>query len=84
MLGRGSNLLVADGGFPGLAVLVGEAVDDIVIDGTTVTAGAGVYLPVLARRTVAQIFAQRARCPRRRWKVVQAIVWLAALLHDGG
>ena len=53
VVGRGSNLLVADGGFPGLAVLVGEAVDDIVIGGTTVTAGAGVYLPVLARRTVA-------------------------------
>lgn len=52
VLGKGSNLLVADGGFPGLAVvLTGDAFSLIDIDGVTVRAGGGVSLPVLARRT---------------------------------
>ncbi len=53
VVGRGSNLLVADRGFAGVAVVLGEYANEIVIDGTTVRAGASVFLPVLARQTVA-------------------------------
>ncbi|MEM8905357.1 MAG: UDP-N-acetylmuramate dehydrogenase [Actinomycetota bacterium] len=53
VLGRGSNVLVADGGFPGVAVVLGAGFDEIEIDATTVRAGGAVSLPVLARRTVA-------------------------------
>jgi UDP-N-acetylmuramate dehydrogenase len=53
VVGKGSNLLVADAGFPGLAVVLGEAYARIEIEGTTVRAGGAVPLPVLARRTVA-------------------------------
>lgn len=51
VLGRGSNLLVADGGFPGVAVALPDAADDVDISGVDVVAGGGVSLPVLARRT---------------------------------
>lgn len=55
VVGRGSNMLVADGGFPGVAVSVAQMTDEIGIDTGTarVTAGGGVALPVLARRTAA-------------------------------
>jgi UDP-N-acetylmuramate dehydrogenase len=67
VLGRGSNLLVADRGFPGLVVsLSGEEAfgaitilpeeDDIVVGGGAglrVRAGGAVALPVLARQTAA-------------------------------
>ena len=53
VVGRGSNLLVADRGFAGLAVVLGEFATEIAIDGTSVRAGASVFLPVLARQTVA-------------------------------
>jgi UDP-N-acetylmuramate dehydrogenase len=56
VLGRGSNLLVADGGFPGIAVtLHAEAFGAIEVQGGhTVLAGGAVFLPVLARRTAAE------------------------------
>ena len=54
VVGRGSNLLVADGGFGGLAVQLGQAFEKVRAEGTTVVAGAGVSLPVLARRTVTE------------------------------
>jgi UDP-N-acetylmuramate dehydrogenase len=53
VLGRGSNLLVADAGFPGLALTMGEGFATIDIDGTRVRAGAALSLPVLARQTAA-------------------------------
>jgi UDP-N-acetylmuramate dehydrogenase len=53
VVGRGSNLLVADTGFRGVAVRLGDAFATIDIDGTTVRAGGAVSLPVLARRTAA-------------------------------
>jgi UDP-N-acetylmuramate dehydrogenase len=59
VVGRGSNLLVADRGFPGIVVSLSEFADRIALgpadgDGRViVTAGAGVALPVLARRTAA-------------------------------
>lgn len=53
VVGKGSNLLVADAGFAGLAIRLGEPFADIAIDGTTVRAGAAASLPVVARRTAA-------------------------------
>jgi UDP-N-acetylmuramate dehydrogenase len=53
VVGRGSNLLVADGGFGGVVVVLDKGFDDIVIDGTSVHAGAAASLPVVARRTAA-------------------------------
>jgi UDP-N-acetylmuramate dehydrogenase len=52
VVGKGSNLLVADAGFPGLALALGEAFAGIDIDGTRVRAGGAAALPVVARRTV--------------------------------
>jgi UDP-N-acetylmuramate dehydrogenase len=53
VVGKGSNLLVADSGFPGLAVALGDAFAAISVEGTIVTAGGAAALPVVARRTVA-------------------------------
>jgi UDP-N-acetylmuramate dehydrogenase len=60
VIGRGSNMLVADEGFSGIAVSIAGFADHIVFppagDSTPdpmVTAGGGVALPVLARRTAA-------------------------------
>ena len=54
VVGRGSNLLVADTGFPGIAVSVADLAADIeVLDGDVVRAGGAVALPTLARRTAA-------------------------------
>jgi UDP-N-acetylmuramate dehydrogenase len=53
VVGKGSNLLVADRGFDGLALVLGESFASIDVDGTRVRAGGAVALPVLARRTVA-------------------------------
>ena len=53
VVGRGSNLLVADAGFAGIAVSLTELADHVELAGTDVMAGAAVALPVLARRTAA-------------------------------
>ena len=53
VVGRGSNLLVADTGFAGIAVSLGGLCTDIDIADHSVVAGGAVALPVLARRTVA-------------------------------
>jgi UDP-N-acetylmuramate dehydrogenase len=53
VIGRGSNLLVADGGFPGLAVSLGSGFDRLDVAGTEVRCGAALSLPVLARRSAA-------------------------------
>lgn len=54
-IGRGSNMLVSDGGFAGLVVGLGDLVTTIEIDAPAarVTASAGVALPVLARKSAA-------------------------------
>jgi UDP-N-acetylmuramate dehydrogenase len=58
VLGKGSNLLVADAGFPGLVVRLTGSFADIVLPAPegpgerVVRAGGAVGLPVLARRTV--------------------------------
>ncbi len=55
VIGRGSNLLIADSGFRGLALSIAGIANGIDIDteNARVTAGSGVLLPVLARRTAA-------------------------------
>jgi UDP-N-acetylmuramate dehydrogenase len=54
IVGRGSNLLVADAGFPGLAIVLGDEFATIEsLPDHRVRAGAAVQLPVLARRTAA-------------------------------
>jgi UDP-N-acetylmuramate dehydrogenase len=51
VLGNGSNLLVADDGTSGV-VLALDAIDEVTIAGTVVTAGAGADLPKVARACV--------------------------------
>jgi UDP-N-acetylmuramate dehydrogenase len=53
VVGKGSNLLVADAGFSGLALVLGDAFSGVEVQDTLVEAGAAAALPVVARRTVA-------------------------------
>jgi len=53
VVGRGSNLLVADAGFAGIAISLAAMAEWIEFHDTVVHAGAAVALPVLARRCVA-------------------------------
>lgn len=53
VVGRGSNMLVADEGFAGVVVSLATMAEWIEFHGTVVHAGAAVALPVLARRCVA-------------------------------
>lgn len=53
VVGKGSNLLVLDGGFPGVAVHLGDDFGRIDIDGSNVIASGAAALPVVARRTAA-------------------------------
>ena len=53
VLGQGSNLLVADAGFPGLVVVLGAGLERVDVQATTVRAGGAAKLPVVARRTAA-------------------------------
>ena len=52
VVGRGSNLLVADRGFDGLAVALGSRLARFEIAGETVEAAGGALLPVVARASV--------------------------------
>lgn len=53
VVGKGSNLLVADAGFPGLALALGGTFAAIDVSEGTVRVGGATDLPVLARRTAA-------------------------------
>jgi UDP-N-acetylmuramate dehydrogenase len=53
VVGRGSNLLVSDRGFDGIAVKLGDGLSAVDIEGTVVRAGGATSLPVLSRRTAA-------------------------------
>ncbi len=53
VVGKGSNLLVLDGGFAGVVVHLGDGFGRVDIDGTTVVAAGAAALPVVARRTAA-------------------------------
>ena len=53
VIGNGSNLLVADAGFRGLAIVLGRAFDFVVLLGNELRAGGATRLPVAARRSAA-------------------------------
>ncbi len=55
MIGRGSNLLVADAGWPGLTLVLSGALSEVTIDTDTgdVRTGGAASLPVVARQSVA-------------------------------
>ena len=48
VIGCGSNLLVSDAGFRGLIIEIGRRMSSVSLDGTSLRAGAGVRLSVLA------------------------------------
>jgi UDP-N-acetylmuramate dehydrogenase len=50
VVGKGSNLLVSDAGFAGVAVVLGPPFAEVEVDGTRVVAGGAAALPVVARR----------------------------------
>ena len=52
VIGRGSNLLVSDDGFAGVAIMLGGSFGEISIAGSTVVAGGVAKLPVVARASV--------------------------------
>ncbi len=55
VVGKGSNLLVSDAGFPGIAVVLADGFDVVEIDAEgLVVAGGAVAYPVLARTTAHQ------------------------------
>jgi UDP-N-acetylmuramate dehydrogenase len=51
ILGLGSNLLVKDGGFPGMVIRMGKGLDKFEMKGAIASVGAGMPTPILARRT---------------------------------
>jgi UDP-N-acetylmuramate dehydrogenase len=51
VLGGGTNVLVRDGGIRGLTIRLAKSLTDVEIEGTNVTADAGVLYPVLANTT---------------------------------
>lgn len=53
VIGKGSNMLVADRGFDGLAIVLGEHFASVEVEGVVVRCGAASALPVVARRTAA-------------------------------
>lgn len=53
VVGKGSNLLVADEGFAGIVVVLGPAFATVAVEGAVVRAGGAASLPVVARRTAA-------------------------------
>jgi UDP-N-acetylmuramate dehydrogenase len=57
VLGLGSNLLVKDGGFPGMVIRMGKGLDRFEMKGATAIVGAGMPTPILARRTADAGFA---------------------------
>ncbi|HEX4903410.1 MAG TPA: UDP-N-acetylmuramate dehydrogenase [Acidimicrobiales bacterium] len=52
VVGNGSNLLVAEAGFPGIALHLGDRFAGVHVEGTTVRAGGAALLPVVARQSV--------------------------------
>lgn len=53
VLGRGSNVLMADTGWPGVAVVLGRAFRGVDVEGEIVRAGAAEPMPALARTCAA-------------------------------
>ena len=81
VIGRGSNMLVADRGFDGIAVALGEPFTEIThdADAGTIRSGGATLLPVLARRSVA------LGCTGLEWMVgVPGTVGGAVRMNAGG
>jgi UDP-N-acetylmuramate dehydrogenase len=57
VLGLGSNVLVKDGGFPGIVIRMGKGLDRFEMKGATAIVGGGMPTPILARRTAEAGFA---------------------------
>ena len=53
MIGNGSNLLIADSGFDGIAISLCDMASQLSYDGVRVKAGAAVLLPQMSRRLAA-------------------------------
>ena len=51
VVGRGSNMLVADGGWPGIVLQLGQPFRRVEVEGTELEAGAATPLPSLAARS---------------------------------
>ncbi len=51
IFGAGSNMLISDSGFSGIAISLGETFSQIEIKGNEVLVGGGAFLPVVARQT---------------------------------
>ncbi|MCH5276094.1 MAG: UDP-N-acetylmuramate dehydrogenase [Lachnospiraceae bacterium] len=49
VIGNGSNLLVGDGGYPGIILQIGDCCNKIVVQGNRIHAQAGAYLSQVAR-----------------------------------
>lgn len=49
VMGKGTNLLVRDGGYRGVVIRLSDGFDQITVDGTRLTAGAGASLAAVAR-----------------------------------
>ncbi|MCR5134529.1 MAG: UDP-N-acetylmuramate dehydrogenase [Clostridiales bacterium] len=52
--GNGSNILVKDGGFPGVIIKIADGFSDIETDGTKIRAGAGALLSAISREVARQ------------------------------
>lgn len=52
VVGKGSNLLVTDAGFPGLVLALGDHFARVDVEGSVVRAGGAAALPIVARQTV--------------------------------
>ena len=57
VLGLGSNVLIRDGGFPGLVVKIAKGLDAVSHRAGTWKVGAGLPVPLLARKTAEEGFA---------------------------
>ncbi|HZM40695.1 MAG TPA: UDP-N-acetylmuramate dehydrogenase [Acidimicrobiales bacterium] len=79
VVGKGSNLLVSEAGFDGVAVVLGDGFAGVDIDGTRVRAGGAAALPVVARQTV------RASLTGFEWAVgVPGSIGGAVRMNAGG
>jgi UDP-N-acetylmuramate dehydrogenase len=79
VVGRGSNLLVADRGFAGIAVQLGAAFATFDLDGCVATIGGATSLPVAARRSAS------AGCTGFEWAVgVPGSLGGAVRMNAGG
>jgi len=80
VLGRGSNLLIADSGFPGLVVRLGGVFLDVTVDPDgTVVAGGATPLPRVARTG-----AEAGRCGLEFFAGIPGTVGGAVMMNAGG